>query len=107
MNPETVLMREIMVALCQAGCFVLRTNSGVYYDSKGNRVRVGFKGLSDLIGYRPDGKFFALEVKTPAGRASKEQYEFIENCWRGGAIAGFVRSVNDALRVVMESEEKS
>ncbi len=93
-------MRQIMVALSDAGCFVMRTNSGVYYDSKGNRVTVGFKGLSDLVGYTPEGKFFALEIKTPVGRASKEQFAFIESCYRGGAIAGFARSVEDALKIV-------
>lgn len=100
MNKETVLMRQIMVALSDLGCFVLRTNSGVYYDSKGNRVTVGFKGLSDLVGYNTDGQFFALEIKTPAGRASKEQLAFIEKCYRNGAIAGFARSVEDAVRIV-------
>lgn len=100
MNKETVLMRQIMVALSEAGCFVMRTNSGVYYDSKGNRIRVGFKGLSDLVGYNQDGQFFALEIKTPAGKASPEQYAFIEKCYRDGAIAGFARSVEDAVRIV-------
>lgn len=100
MNKETVLMRQIMVALSDLGCFVMRTNSGVYYDSKGNRITVGFKGLSDLVGYNQDGQFFALEIKTPAGRASKEQLAFIEKCYRNGAIAGFARSVEDAVRIV-------
>lgn len=100
MNKETVLMRQIMVALSDLGCFVLRTNSGVYYDSQGNRIRVGFKGLSDLVGYNPDGQFFALEIKTPAGKASKEQLAFVEKCYRDGAIAGFARSVEDAVRIV-------
>ena len=101
MNKETVLMRKIMVALSEAGCFVLRTNSGVYYDSQGNRITIGFPGLSDLIGYTPDGKFFALEVKTPVGRASPEQIAFIEKCYRSGAIAGFTRSVQSALDIVV------
>ena len=100
MNKETVLMRQIMVALSDLGCFVMRTNSGVYYDSQGNRIRIGFKGLSDLVGYTPDGQFFALEIKTPVGRASKEQFAFIEKCYRDGAIAGFARSVEDAVRIV-------
>lgn len=99
-NTETILMRQIMVALSEMGCFVMRTNSGVYYDSNGNRIRVGFKGLSDLVGYNQDGQFFALEIKTPAGKASKEQFAFIEKCYRDGAIAGFARSVEDAVRIV-------
>lgn len=93
-------MRQIMVALSERGCFVMRTNSGVYYDSNGSRIRVGFKGLSDLVGYNQDGQFFALEIKTPAGKASKEQLAFVEKCCRDGAIAGFARSVEDAVRIV-------
>ena len=100
MNPESKLMHLIMAALSEKGCFVLRTNSGVYYDSQGNRITIGFKGLSDLVGFRPDGKFFALEIKTATGRPSEEQLKFIEFCRNRNIPAGIARSVEDALRVL-------
>lgn len=100
MNPESKLMHLIMAALSAEGCFVLRTNSGVYYDSQGNRITIGFKGLSDLVGFRPDGKFFALEIKTATGRPSEEQIKFIDFCHRKGIPAGIARSVEDALRIL-------
>ena len=100
MNPESKLMHIIMAALSEKGCFVLRTNSGVFYDSNGNRVRVGFPGLSDLIGFRPDGKFFALEIKTATGRPSEEQLKFIDFCHSRGIPAGIAKSVEDALQIV-------
>ena len=100
MNPESKLMHLIMAALSEKGCFVLRTNSGVYYDSKGNRITIGFKGLSDLVGFRPDGKFFALEIKTDTGRPSEEQLRFIDFCKRHNVPAGIARSVEDAFKIV-------
>jgi hypothetical protein len=100
MNPESILMHRIMTALSEKGCFVLRTNSGVYYDSQGNRITIGFKGLSDLVGFRPDGKFFALEIKTPTGRPSTEQIKFIDFCHRNGIPAGIARSVEEALQIL-------
>lgn len=100
MNPESILMHKIMSELSAHGCFVLRTNSGVYYDSNGNRIRVGFPGLSDLVGFRPDGKFFALEIKTPTGRPSPEQIKFIDFCHRKGIPAGIARSVEEALQIL-------
>ena len=93
-------MHKIAAALSEHGCFVLRTNSGVYYDSKGNRITIGFKGLSDLVGFRPDGKFFALEIKTETGRPSEEQLKFIDFCHRKGVPAGIAKSVEDALQIV-------
>ena len=100
MNKESAIMHQIQAALSSKGCFVLRTNSGVFYDSNGNRVRVGFPGLSDLIGFRPDGKFFALEIKTETGRPTEEQLKFIDFCHRKGIPAGIARSVEDALRIL-------
>lgn len=102
MNPESKLMHQIMAALSEKGCFVLRTNSGVYYDSQGNRITIGFKGLSDLVGFRPDGKFFALEIKTPIGRPSPEQLKFIEFCHSKGVVAGIANSIESAIAVVLE-----
>ncbi len=56
-------------------------------------------GSSDLIGYRQvDGvaQFVALEVKSPAGRATKEQAQFLQHITSVGGCAGIVRSVDDA-----------
>lgn len=56
-------------------------------------------GSSDLIGYRQvDGiaQFVALEVKSPTGRATKEQAQFLDHINGAGGCAGVVRSVDDA-----------
>lgn len=105
MNKETVLMRQIMVALSESGCFVLRQNSGVFYDSKGHMVRIGFNGLSDLIAVDPDGIISFLEVK-PDKKAHKrpEQIKFIDAMQKRGYRAGFVYSVDDAVNVALGKE---
>lgn len=103
MKDETSIQNKIRVALCEAGCIVHRCNTGTFYTKDGRVVKIGEKGHSDLYGHRPDGKAFYLEVKTPVGRASKEQFDFVEAMYRNGAISGFARTVEDAVRIVMEA----
>jgi hypothetical protein len=56
-------------------------------------------GSSDLIGYRVVDRvaqFVALEVKSPTGRATVQQTQFIDHITSVGGCAGIVRSVEDA-----------
>ena len=60
-------------------------------------------GSSDLIGYRQvDGvaQFVALEVKSPTGRATAQQVQFLEHISGAGGCAGVVRSVDDAAALL-------
>lgn len=68
------------------------------------------EGGSDLIGWRtvtitPDmiGRrvsiFLALEVKTPTGKPTPEQENFIQAVRRAGGLAGVVRSADDAIGI--------
>lgn len=102
MNKETELMNKIAIALSEKGCIIHRTNSGLYYTVDGRPVRVGIVGMADLQGHRPDGKAFYLEVKTFEGKKRKEQEKFIAAMQRSGAIAGFVRSAEEALNMVFK-----
>ena len=78
MKKETILQNKIIVALCEKGCKVHRTNSGLFYTSYGEKIRIGFPGQSDLQGHRPqDGKCFYIEVKTKEGKIRPEQKKFI------------------------------
>lgn len=102
-NKETALMRRIMIALSDRGCFVLRTNAGTYYDSRGNRVTIGFPGLSDLIGCTADGKFFAIEVKLPGQKPRQNQLDFLAAMRERGALAGWCGSVEEALKIINQN----
>ena len=96
-------MRKIMVALSEKGCFVLRTNAGVYYDNNGNRITIGFPGLSDLVGCTADGRFFALEVKVPGQKPRKNQIDFLNAMRRNGALAGWCDSPESALQIINQN----
>ena len=68
-------------------------------------------GSSDLIGWKsieitPDmiGKrvavFASVEVKTETGKPTDEQKNWIDQVRKAGGIAGVVRSVDDAVRLL-------
>ena len=95
-----------MVALSEQGCFVLRSNAGVYYDAQGNRVTIGFPGLSDLIGCTADGKFFAIEVKLPGQKPRQNQVDFLKAMRKNGALAGWCVSVEGALQIINQNNEQ-
>lgn len=62
-------------------------------------MRFAPAGTPDICGYDPKtGLFIGLEVKDE-GEPSKEQVSFIERAIASGCRSGFVRSVDDALRV--------
>ena len=121
---ENNIQKQIMLAASQAGATVFRNNTGngvlgqvvkqeggQYHIVNGRRVQFGLcVGSSDLVGWRsitvtPDmvGKpvalFLALEVKTPSGKPTMEQINFINAVRRAGGLAGVVRSVDEALGV--------
>ena len=103
MKQETNIQNDIRIALAERGHFTFRYNVGKFYTMDGRMISIGEKGVSDLIGHRsPDAKAIYLETKTPIGKASKEQKAFIAAMKNSGAIAGFVRSVEDAIKLVEE-----
>lgn len=110
---ESNIQQDVRLALSQSGVVSFRNNSGAYEDERGRWVRygVGQPGGSDLIGWRqivvtPDmvGKslavFVAVEVKTPTGKATEAQMNFLDQVNKAGGIAGIVRSKEDALALL-------
>ena len=95
-------MRSIMIALSNDGHFVARANVGLFFTRDGRPVSTGLpKGFSDLFGHRQsDSKAFYLEVKGATGRVSVEQQAFLNAMKMRGAIAGVVRSVDDARELL-------
>lgn len=58
------------------------------------------RGVSDLIGIAPGGRFLAVEVKTERGRLSAHQERFLEQVRRHGGIAFVARSMDDAIDLI-------
>lgn len=100
MNAETSLQNQIIVALCEHGCFAVNHTVGDFYTKYGGFVSVGVPGEADIWGHRPDGKAFYIEVKLPGEEPRKNQYDFLEAMRASGAIAGWCTSVEEALQIV-------
>jgi len=91
-----------------------RNNTGAIKDETGRLVRFGLcKGSSDIIGITPItitsdmigkriGVFTAIEVKTPKGKPTDEQINFIDRVRDLGGFAGVARSVEDALEITRQ-----
>lgn len=103
MTEEHAIQNAVRIALSEyATVFRANVGSGVTYD--GRHFETGLpKGFSDLFGFRhSDGRIFFIEVKTPKGKVSKAQENFLEQMRNYGAIAGVARSVDDAIRIILE-----
>lgn len=98
---EKEIQDQIRVALSDVGVIIWRNNTGIATYATGSKVRYGLCiGSSDLIGITRDGKFVAIEVKTPKGKLTKEQKNFLKAVKDMGGYSGVARSVEDALRIV-------
>lgn len=116
-NLETDLQQRIRLALgTRADLRIFRNQVGQLPDPKtGRPVQFGLaKGSADLIGWRtvvvtPEmvgqriAVFTSLEVKTPTGRLTPQQRNWQQAVIQAGGIAGVVRSVADALRIVTDT----
>lgn len=113
MTEEHRIQNEIRAGV--KDCVLFRTNAGdfwqgdvVYSKEFRQRVLINLRrveglpdGFSDLIGVRiTDGRAVFIEVKTPKGKPTKAQRNFINKMREYGAAAGICRSVEDALKLI-------
>lgn len=114
MTEEHIIQNQIRIALANS-CVIFRTNAGdfwqgdiVYSKEFRQKVLINLRkveglptGFSDLLGVRKsDGKAVFIEVKTPKGKPSKEQINFINQMKKHGAIAEICRSVEEAVYMI-------
>ena len=113
-NDETTIQQQIRLALgTRPDLRLFRNNTGTLPDPRtGRPVQFGLaRGSADLIGLRtvtitPDmvgqqvAVFTSIEVKTPKGRPTAEQQNWLHMVRRAGGIAGIARSVRDANEIV-------
>ena len=95
---EADIKRAIELYLKSQGCLVIPfRNTGIYTKNKG-WIPVRRKGVSDLLGITRGGKFFAIEVKKPGGRATPEQEQFLEDVRLYGCKAFVATDISDVQR---------
>lgn len=100
---EKDIQNEIRLAL-NPYAIVFRINVGTFMSETGQFVSTGVpRGFSDLFGVRKsDGKAFFIEVKTPKGRTTKYQDNFLKQMKKTGAIVGVARSGEEAVKIVKD-----
>jgi hypothetical protein len=98
---ETPIMQRIRAALLRTRLLLLWRNMvGTGYATSGGQFVVfGLgKGSADLVGFlKGSGRFFAVEVKTPAGRLSKPQRAWHRAVRGMGGFCAVARSPAEAL----------
>ena len=99
----------ILTFLAAHKIFVFRINTTGVYDAKRKKFRTlhGFsmKGVADILGMMPDGRFLAIEVKTKAGVQSFEQKHFEECVKKNNGIYILARSIDD-VRFLVEGKNE-
>lgn len=98
---EHEIQNQIRLELSKYGFCVFRINAGKIRLLDGRWFDTGApKGFSDLFAVK-DGKVYFIEVKTPEGKPTKEQTNFLavmRNIY--GCVTGIARSAEDALKLV-------
>jgi hypothetical protein len=100
---ESPLYNEVRLEVCKAGARVFRNNVGLFVTRHGTPIRTGLcPGSSDLIGWTKDGRFLAIEVKTPGKKATEDQEWFLAAVRTAGGVGITATSGEDALRQLLE-----
>ena len=104
---EAALLRAIRLEAPKLGCVLMRNNTGMLTDVRGNKVRFGLAvGSSDLIGWTnvnptvSDATFTAIEVKLPGKKPTREQAAFLAAVKAAGGIAGVAHSLEEFSQII-------
>jgi hypothetical protein len=92
------ILTEQVVRVARAyGVEAWRQNNLAPYDPRQGRFRKfnGRKGVADVIGILPDGKWFAAEVKAGRDTLSPEQRDFLNSVESSGGFAMCVRDIGE------------
>lgn len=102
LGPEQAIQRAILEYLNWQHIKAWKNNTaGIYVKACNTYIPSHAPGVSDILGVPPGGRFLAIEVKAPKGRASPYQLQFIDEVNQQGGlafVAHSVEEVQDALR---------
>ncbi|MCQ2598305.1 MAG: VRR-NUC domain-containing protein [Treponema sp.] len=85
---ESIVQKECLQILSAYNIFHWRQNSGGIFVHGHYYKITSVKGVSDIIGILPDGRFIAVEVKrSKGGRVSEDQKQFLSAIEQNHGIA--------------------
>lgn len=105
---EKEIQESILHYLSLKGIFAWPNKTQGTYDSKIGKFRKPTsrfwkKGVLDILGITPSGRFFSIEVKRPkTGVVSAEQRDFIAQISARGGIAFVATSIEDVEKRIEE-----
>lgn len=95
---ESELLSYALKVLKQSGLVYWRVANGpVMHSIAGKMIRKcsPVKGFPDIAGISPNGKFWAIELKTEKGKLSEEQVRWIAALNDSGATAVVLRTKDE------------
>jgi hypothetical protein len=94
---ESDVLRQVLTLLRLRGVFSWRCNTTGVWDASRRvfRAHPGRRGVADVLGILPGGRFLAVECKGPRGRLTPEQSAFLDNVTKAGGVALVVRDVRE------------
>lgn len=98
---EKDIQRVILEWLKLRGITAWRQNAGTIY-TKGRRIELGPPGCSDIIGYMPDGRFLAIEVKSPGRTPTHDQRLFLTEVDAANGVACWTDALDDTFMAFIE-----
>jgi hypothetical protein len=100
-TPEGRIKAACLRYLEKRGIRAWNNPSGAVRIAPDRWVHFGRKGSADILGCLPGGRFLAVEVKSPGGRLSPEQKQFLAEIRDLGGLALVVwnwKEIDSALR---------
>jgi hypothetical protein len=97
---EKHIQRAILEYLWATGIMAFKFNNVGIKKPDGSYIPSGCKGVSDILGILPGGRFLAIEVKRPGGKATQLQQQFIDNVNDKKGLAFIAYSVDDVAAVL-------
>lgn len=98
-NKESVYQKAILEYLQYKGIYAWRNQStGIFNPKGGGFIPLGKPGVSDILGILPNGRFLAIEVKTPTGKLSDKQSAFIFDINKQGGLAFMAVTIEDVQK---------
>jgi penicillin-binding protein-related factor A (putative recombinase) len=102
MTPEKAIENDILLFLSRAGVFAFKLDRQGTFDPKKKVFRMNknpwkIKGVSDILCII-QGRFVAIEVKSPTGQLSQHQRTFLARVNNEGGIGFVARSVESVAQ---------
>ena len=105
---EQDIQRQILDFLRFKGIYCWKNSTvGIFNPKTGGYIPSHAKGVSDILGILPGGRFLAIEVKRPGGRPSEHQVQFLQEINGRRGLAFIAYSVEDVERQLNEEVNHS